>query len=70
MKWEPVLAPSQPHPHPVGLTQSAAPGGTSMRARRRELRGRRLTVTRFAAWQRHVPPSTAALVRLLRLLAR
>lgn len=32
--------------------------------------GRRLKITRFIAWQKRVPSSTAALVRLVRLLAR
>jgi len=31
---------------------------------------RRMSITRFIAWQKHVPSSTAVLVRLVRLLAR
>lgn len=31
---------------------------------------RRLSISRFMAWQRRAPSSTAVLVRLLRLLAR
>lgn len=31
---------------------------------------RRLSISRFIAWQRRVPSTTAVLVRLLRLLAR
>ena len=63
MKLEPVLAPSPPSPHPAcmlgrGLTQSA------------RQRDRQLSISRFAAWQRQTPSSTAILVRLLRLLAR
>jgi len=63
MKLEPVLAPSPPNPHPAyvlgdGLTQSA------------RQRDRRVSISRFAAWQRQTPSSTAILVRLLRLLAR
>ena len=63
MKLEPVLAPSRPNPHPAsvlgrGLTPSA------------QQRDHRLNISRFAAWQRHTPSSTAILVRLLRLLVR
>jgi hypothetical protein len=31
---------------------------------------RRITISRFIAWQRRAPSSTAVLVRLVRLLAR
>jgi hypothetical protein len=31
---------------------------------------RRLSITRFIAWQKRIPSSTAVLVRLVRLLAR
>ena len=63
MKLEPVLAPSPLNPDPAcglgrGLTNSA------------RQRDRRLSIRRFAAWQRQNPSSTAILVRLLRLLAR
>ncbi|HEY7285606.1 MAG TPA: hypothetical protein VH497_09195 [Vicinamibacterales bacterium] len=31
---------------------------------------RRMSITRFIAWQKRMPSSTAVLVRLVRLLAR
>lgn len=31
---------------------------------------RRMSITRFIAWQKRIPSSTAVLVRLVRLLAR
>jgi hypothetical protein len=41
-----------------------------VRASATRLRTRRIDVSRFASWQRQMPSPTAALVRLLRLLAR
>jgi hypothetical protein len=41
-----------------------------LRTHSARLRTRRLDVSRFASWQRRIQSPTAALVRLLRLLAR